>query len=165
MRFPQTRGSEAHGDSPHVGARYVVAGLASVLPLTIGLLIADSILIDSDWCLPEPLQEPGRDFDRRPLYLSFAMADAELKNEKPSHIENGIDPRSDLSALSTEDAEFLTTFSESEGKRVIRKVSRNLGGASGRTNLIILPKVDLRLIPMLTLLYLISFLDRSNIGV
>ncbi|ETS76899.1 hypothetical protein PFICI_10773 [Pestalotiopsis fici W106-1] len=69
------------------------------------------------------------------------MADTELKAEEPVHIESRIDPKCDLSALNTEDAEFLASFTEAQRKRV-----------------------DIRLIPMLTILYLISFLDRSNIG-
>ncbi|KAH8670795.1 MFS transporter [Xylariales sp. PMI_506] len=73
------------------------------------------------------------------------MADTEFKAEKPEHIETRIDPRFDFTALSAEDAEFLANFTEEQRKQVIRKV-------------------DMRLIPMLTFLYLISFLDRSNIG-
>ncbi|KAF3023123.1 hypothetical protein E8E14_013662 [Neopestalotiopsis sp. 37M] len=73
------------------------------------------------------------------------MADAELKAEEPVHIESRINPKCDLSVLNTEDAEFIASFTEAQRKRVIWKV-------------------DIRLIPMLTILYLISFLDRSNIG-
>jgi hypothetical protein len=51
------------------------------------------------------------------------MTDVELKAEKPQHVESRIDPRYDLSALTTEDAEFLASFSEEDRKRVIRKVS------------------------------------------
>ncbi|KAK6070282.1 transporter [Seiridium cupressi] len=67
------------------------------------------------------------------------------KIEKPPHVESRIDPRYDLTALTVEDAEFLVSFSEEARKRVIWKV-------------------DIRLIPMLTILYLMSYLDRSNIG-
>ncbi|KAI0170077.1 major facilitator superfamily domain-containing protein [Pestalotiopsis sp. NC0098] len=73
------------------------------------------------------------------------MTDTELKAEKPAHIETRAGPHCDLNALSAEDAEFLASFTEGQRKRVIWKV-------------------DIRLIPMLTILYLISFLDRSNIG-
>ena len=40
---------------------------------------------------------------------------------------------------------FLAGFSETQRKRVLRKI-------------------DLRLVPMLTLLYLVSYIDRANIG-
>ncbi|KAM0808454.1 putative Major facilitator superfamily (MFS) profile domain-containing protein [Seiridium cardinale] len=69
----------------------------------------------------------------------------EQKIEKPLLVESRIDPRYDLTALTVEDAEFLASFSEEARKRVIWKV-------------------DIRLIPMLTILHLISFLDRSNMG-
>ncbi|KAK9774533.1 putative Major facilitator superfamily (MFS) profile domain-containing protein [Seiridium cardinale] len=69
----------------------------------------------------------------------------EQKIEKPLLVESRIDPRYDLTALTVEDAEFLASFSEEARKRVIWKV-------------------DIRLIPMLTILHLISFLDCSNMG-
>ncbi|KAL4895493.1 major facilitator superfamily domain-containing protein [Aspergillus ambiguus] len=47
--------------------------------------------------------------------------------------------------LASEDADFYRNFSEERKKRVMQKV-------------------DLRLVPMLSVLYLISHLDRSNIG-
>ncbi|KAK8118187.1 uncharacterized protein PG998_006468 [Apiospora kogelbergensis] len=57
------------------------------------------------------------------------------------HIEN----QQNLSGLSPEDAEFLQNYPEEKKKRVIRKV-------------------DIRLIPMLLFLYLITYLDKTNIG-
>lgn len=48
--------------------------------------------------------------------------------------------------LHSEDAEFYTNYSEEKRKKVIRKV-------------------DVRLVPMLAVLYLISHIDRANIGV
>lgn len=48
--------------------------------------------------------------------------------------------------LHPEDAEFYTSYSEERRKKVIRKV-------------------DVRLVPMLAVLYLISHIDRANIGV
>lgn len=53
------------------------------------------------------------------------------------HIQRG--------ALVAEDAEFLAHFTDAQRKRVLRKV-------------------DWRLVPMLLILYLISFIDRANIG-
>lgn len=47
--------------------------------------------------------------------------------------------------LAAEDAEFLAHFTDAQRKRVLRKV-------------------DWRLVPMLLILYLISFIDRANIG-
>jgi hypothetical protein len=48
--------------------------------------------------------------------------------------------------LLPEDADFYTNYSEEKRKTVIRKV-------------------DVRLVPMLAVLYLISHIDRANIGV
>ena len=48
--------------------------------------------------------------------------------------------------LHPEDADFYMNFSEERRKKVIRKV-------------------DVRLVPMLAILYLISHIDRANIGV
>jgi hypothetical protein len=48
--------------------------------------------------------------------------------------------------LSSEDADFYTAFSPSRRKKLLRKI-------------------DVRLIPMLATLYLISHIDRANIGV
>ncbi|KAF7716716.1 MFS-type transporter [Penicillium ucsense] len=47
--------------------------------------------------------------------------------------------------ISTEDAEFLSNFSDEARKKVLRKV-------------------DLRLVPMLVLLYLVAYIDKTNIG-
>lgn len=47
--------------------------------------------------------------------------------------------------MTTDDAAFLASISEDERKRILRKI-------------------DWRLVPMLFLLYLISFIDRANIG-
>ncbi|KAK8044079.1 hypothetical protein PG993_004103 [Apiospora rasikravindrae] len=57
------------------------------------------------------------------------------------HIEN----QQNLSGLSPEDAAFLQNYPEDKRKKVIRKV-------------------DIRLIPMLLFLYLITYLDKTNIG-
>lgn len=48
--------------------------------------------------------------------------------------------------LAPEDADFYTNYPEEKRKRVLRKV-------------------DIRLVPMLAVLYLISHIDRANIGV
>ncbi len=48
--------------------------------------------------------------------------------------------------LLPEDADFYTNYSEEKRKKVIHKV-------------------DIRLVPMLAVLYLISHIDRANIGV
>lgn len=48
--------------------------------------------------------------------------------------------------LRPDDADFYTNYSEEKRKKVIRKV-------------------DVRLVPMLAVLYLISHIDRANIGV
>jgi hypothetical protein len=48
--------------------------------------------------------------------------------------------------LQPDDADFYTNFSEERRKKIIHKV-------------------DVRLVPMLAILYLISHIDRANIGV
>lgn len=53
------------------------------------------------------------------------------------HIQSG--------TLAADDAEFLAHFTDAQRKKVLRKV-------------------DWRLVPMLLILYLISFIDRANIG-
>lgn len=54
------------------------------------------------------------------------------------HVRDGV--------LTAEDAHFLVNFTDAQRKTVLRKV-------------------DWRLVPMLLILYLISFIDRANIGV
>lgn len=72
---------------------------------------------------------------------SLKVIDAEkhemIPTEKIAHGQN--------EHISAADAEFLAGFSDEQRKRVLRKV-------------------DWRLVPMLLILYLISFIDRANIG-
>ncbi|KAI7909629.1 MFS transporter [Pyricularia oryzae] len=56
-----------------------------------------------------------------------------------------IEGQQNLGALSEDDARFLSNFPPEDHKKVIRKV-------------------DLRLIPMLMILYLMTYLDKTNIG-
>ncbi|KAL4743368.1 major facilitator superfamily domain-containing protein [Aspergillus similis] len=72
---------------------------------------------------------------------------AEKDIEKPSHIESPITEIGTFRVvgLSPEDADFYTNYPEEKRKRVFRKV-------------------DIRLVPMLALLYLCSHIDRANIG-
>lgn len=49
------------------------------------------------------------------------------------------------SLMTAQDANFLANFTDAQRKKVLRKV-------------------DWRLVPMLLILYLISFIDRANIG-
>lgn len=67
-----------------------------------------------------------------------------LSDTKPNqivHIENF-----QVLGLHPEDAEFYINYSREKRKTIIRKV-------------------DIRLVPMLAVLYLISHIDRANIGV
>lgn len=72
--------------------------------------------------------------------------------------------------LSPEDAQWLAQFPEARKKAVVRKVSLDhLSFRSGRVIDLLLTfcfylQVYYRLIPLLTLLYLFSFIDRANIG-
>ncbi|KAH6874389.1 major facilitator superfamily domain-containing protein [Thelonectria olida] len=80
---------------------------------------------------------------------SIDKSDIDVTDHKPSHLENaseaidiagfrvfGIDP---------DDADFFTNFPEEKRKKVFHKL-------------------DIRLVPMLALLYLICHIDRANIG-
>ncbi|KAL4790762.1 major facilitator superfamily domain-containing protein [Aspergillus venezuelensis] len=68
-------------------------------------------------------------------------------DEKAAHIENPITEIGTFRVvgLSPEDADFYNNYPEEKRKRVFRKV-------------------DIRLVPMLALLYLCSHIDRANIG-
>ncbi|KAF4443734.1 hypothetical protein F53441_11376 [Fusarium austroafricanum] len=80
---------------------------------------------------------------------SISKSDVEVGDQKPAHLENtseaieiggfrvfGLDP---------DDADFYNSYTEEQRKKVFRKV-------------------DVRLVPMLALLYLICHIDRANIG-
>ncbi|KAL4907106.1 hypothetical protein BDW74DRAFT_189669 [Aspergillus multicolor] len=75
---------------------------------------------------------------------------AEKDIEKPSHIESPITEIGTFRVvgLSPEDADFYTNYPEEKRKKVFRKRG----------------KVDIRLVPMLALLYLCAHIDRANIG-
>lgn len=77
--------------------------------------------------------------------ISYVDEKSESLNESKPHqivqIENF-----QVLGLHPEDADFYTNYSEEKRKRVIHKV-------------------DIRLVPMLAVLYLISHIDRANIGV
>lgn len=72
--------------------------------------------------------------------------------------------------LDPADAEFYMNFSDERRKKVIHKVRlpRSLGlniEYDAVLNIADIAKVDIRLVPMLAVLYLISHIDRANIGV
>lgn len=76
------------------------------------------------------------------------------------HIEN----QQNLAGLAPEDAEFLANFPEEKRKKVVRKIDVS------RPEMSPWPATDtarwwqMRLIPMLLFLYLITYLDKTNIG-
>lgn len=65
-----------------------------------------------------------------------------MEKEKDVYVEQVIHH---IGNLSPEEAAFLANFTDDQRKAVVRKV-------------------DWRLVPMLLILYLISFIDRANIG-
>lgn len=68
------------------------------------------------------------------------------KSGPDAHIEDSSTNKgADSTGLSYEDRAFLEAFTDEQKKKVVRKI-------------------DVRLIPLLTLLYLFSFIDRANIG-
>lgn len=72
----------------------------------------------------------------------------ELKVEKANFHEEVASQRSSqmaVTGLSQEDADFLANFPEDRKRKVLRKV-------------------DWRLVPMLLFLYLITYIDKVNIG-
>ena len=66
-----------------------------------------------------------------------------------------------VTGLSTEDAEWFTSYPEEKRKRVFHKVRHPYVRVLGRTDHV---QVDIRLVPMLAALYLICHIDRANIG-
>lgn len=82
---------------------------------------------------------------------SISKDDVEIA-DRPSHIE-ALPKAAHVTeignfrvvGLTPEDADFFSSYSEEKRKKVFRKV-------------------DIRLVPMLALLYLISHIDRANIG-
>ncbi|KAI1339186.1 major facilitator superfamily transporter [Xylariaceae sp. FL0016] len=75
--------------------------------------------------------------------MANSMAGHDAEKSMGQHLE--FESRQPYSALSPEDAEFLDTFPLEKQKKAIRKV-------------------DWRLVPMLLFLYLITYLDKTNIG-
>ncbi|KAJ5667669.1 uncharacterized protein N7477_006239 [Penicillium maclennaniae] len=88
------------------------------------------------------------------------------KQRSPDHVEDysnvtvmdGIH----VLGLSPEDADFYHNFTPEQRKTVLHKVTPILLSHYGR--IINAYQVDIRLVPMLAVLYLISHLDRANIG-
>lgn len=66
--------------------------------------------------------------------------------------------------ISSEDQAFLSDFTVQQRKRLVRKVSLSFKNPTASKPLSLKVQVDVRLIPILTFLYLIAFLDRANIG-
>jgi hypothetical protein len=65
--------------------------------------------------------------------------------------------------LAPEDAEFYRNFDASKRKRLLWKACSYQSILNTITNREVL-QVDIRLVPMLSVLYLVSHLDRANIG-
>ena len=75
-----------------------------------------------------------------------------------SHTEKGLS----YPGLNSEDADFLARFSEESRKRVIRKIDVSVFAQKGMQRNA--NGLKLRLIPMLVILYLLAYLDKTNIG-
>jgi hypothetical protein len=80
---------------------------------------------------------------------SISKSDIEVADQKHSHLENGAEAIEiggfRVFGLDPDDADFYNSYTEEQRKKVFRKV-------------------DVRLVPMLALLYLICHIDRANIG-
>jgi hypothetical protein len=70
--------------------------------------------------------------------------------------------------LSQEDADFMWTYKGKPGKQVVRKVQSPITFASMQKCIsnadFIAVQIDLRLIPIMGVLYLLAHIDRGNIG-
>lgn len=99
---------------------------------------------------------------------------ADDKYTKSDHVEdcNNVTIIDDFQVLglAAEDANFYREFSAERRKKVLRKVreqadalglSIDVGRARKKLTFL---QVDIRLVPMLSILYLVSHLDRANIG-
>lgn len=84
---------------------------------------------------------PRSSIDKNDLDVISQRA-SHVESQKPQAIEIG---PFRVFGLAQEDADFFTNFPEEKRKKVFRKV-------------------DVRLVPMLALLYLICHIDRANIG-
>lgn len=84
-------------------------------------------------------------------------------DEKPElkHQEAAEDP---YVGLTPEDAECWRRFEGKEGKKVVRKVCRTTFSHVSTIADMLLLQVDIRLISVLGVLYLLSHIDRGNIG-
>lgn len=83
--------------------------------------------------------------------------------ERVSHEKSGImHSEHQRGGLSEGDFDFLTTFPEHRKKAIIRKVDVGYHPLLWRKSLV--NSLQLRLVPMLVLLYLIAYLDKTNIG-
>ncbi|RGP65252.1 hypothetical protein FSPOR_7386 [Fusarium sporotrichioides] len=80
---------------------------------------------------------------------SISKSDIEVADQKPAHLENSAEAIEiggfRVFGLDPDDADFYNSYTEEQRKKVFRKV-------------------DVRLVPMLALLYLICHIDRANIG-
>lgn len=95
----------------------------------------------------------------------MAHSENDTRNASLAEKDGGIDQVESVPVfanLSVEDAQWLADFPEELKKAVVKKV-RSVPTEFWDTR-ITLFQVDIRLIPLLTLLYLFSFIDRANIG-
>lgn len=97
-----------------------------------------------------PAEKPTAATPQDPtLTGSRSDVDETLKSQNATHIEDGEQSvrweKYIHAGLGDEDARFLISFSKKEERAIYRKV-------------------DWRVVPMLSVLYLISHLDRANIG-
>ncbi|KAF5502178.1 putative transporter [Colletotrichum aenigma] len=76
---------------------------------------------------------------------------SELENGQPEHLTRK-DEIGRIDAIATAQGTTLASFAHLDEKKILRKASA------------FITTMDIRLIPMLALLYLLSFLDRGNIG-
>lgn len=102
----------------------------------------------------------GRNFKRCNQHFPIQPANMDDKL-KLEHHEAAEDP---YAVLTPEEAECWRRYQGKEGKKVVRKVRNILPSHSFSIADISFSQIDLRLITVLGVLYLLSHIDRGNIG-
>lgn len=95
------------------------------------------------------------------------MHQSDVKNLETEKVDSNFveDAANPYFGLSPDDAEFMRQYDGKAGKRVVRKVSLfQLQRFEAMKLIVAAPQIDLRLIPIMGILYLLAHIDRGNIG-
>ncbi|CAJ2501270.1 Uu.00g041230.m01.CDS01 [Anthostomella pinea] len=89
---------------------------------------------------------------------------APFEKTEAIEIDDAHDEIGRIDALATAPGTTLESFAHLDQKKILRKVREHADTLKQAEWALTHPQMDMRLIPMLALLYLLSFLDRGNIG-